>query len=167
MVQRCIEKIHSPTFGMLDDNDFMRRVAYVMSDFGRDTRNIGYGGIWQLSEIAFKDTLDTSAHLRLPGKYERIYKAYGIDWTTVKYTDLIKPFYSALAARLYMSNSPKLLPPTSDVQEQAMHWKFQYMRGSGDIENFKRKTYELKDGKGRPKAPGDEGARSGRGRECG
>ena len=39
------------------------------------------------------------------------------------------------------------------------------MRGSGDIEIFKRKTYELMDGKGRPKAPGDEGCRSGRGRD--
>ncbi len=98
MVQHCIEKIHSPVFGMLDDNDFMRRVADVMSDFGREMK---YGGIWQVSEIAFEDTKDTRAHRRLPGKYQRIYQAYRIDWEQVKYSDLIKPFYSALAARLY------------------------------------------------------------------
>ncbi len=143
MVQLCIEKIHSPVFGMIDDNDFMRRVAYVMSDFGREMNNIGYGGIWQLSEIAFEDTKDTRAHKRLPGKYQRIYQAYRIDWEKVKYSDLIKPFYSALAARLYMSNFPELIPPAHDLEAQAMQWKFKYMRGSGDIERFKAKSLGL------------------------
>ncbi len=120
MVQLCIEKIHSPFFGMLDDNDFMRRVAYVMSDFGREMK---HGGILQVSEIAFEDTKDARALTRLPAKYQIIYQAYRIDWEKVKHSDL-KPFYSALAARLYMSNFPERIPPAHDLEAQAMQWRF-------------------------------------------
>ena len=37
-------------------------------------------------------------------KYKQIWKAYKIDCT---YKDLDKPFYSALAARLYLPNFPE------------------------------------------------------------
>lgn len=142
VVEQCIENLKSPTFNMLDDNDFMRRVAYVMSDFGKSMR--GNGGIWQVSMTAFKDTMDTSAHSLLLSKYERILNAYGIDWTTVKYDDLKKPFYSALAARLYLSNFKELIPPPHRVDEQAKYWKFKYMRGEGNMDTFKEKVAELK-----------------------
>ena len=142
VVQLCIEKLKSPIFDMLDDNDFMRRVAYVMSDFGESMS--GNGGIWQVSMTAFKDTMDTSAHYSLPRKYKKIWKAYGIDWTSVKYSDLNKPFYSALAARLYLSNFAELIPPPHRVDEQAEYWKFKYMRGAGNMNTFKEKVAELK-----------------------
>ena len=126
---------------MLDDNNFLRRVAYVMSDFGRNMK--GGGGIWQLPYMAFEDTMDTRAHARLPHKYERIWDAYGIDWKSVKYKDLDEPFYSALAARLYLSNFPKHIPPADQVNEQAKYWKFQYMQGKGDFQSFLNKVSEL------------------------
>ena len=141
VVEECIEKLRSPIFGMLDDNDFMRRVAHVMSDCGRNMKE--GGGIWQLSLTAFEDTKDTRAHYSLPNKYQRIWKAYGIDWTTVKYDDLKMPFYSALAVRLYLSNFSKHIPPSHQVSEQAEYWKFQYMRGSGDMKMFRDKVLEL------------------------
>lgn len=137
----CIEKLGSPLFDMPDDNDFMRRVAYVMSDFGRETN--GNGGIWQLSTMAFEDTMDTRAHYSLPRKYNKIWKAFGIDWTSVKYHDLNKPFYSALAARLYLSNFAEYIPPPHKISEQAEYWKFKYMRGKGDLLKFKQKVLEL------------------------
>ena len=139
VVDLCIEKLKSPVFNMPDETDFMRRVAYVMSDFGREVK--GTGGIWQLSMTAFEDTMDTRAHYRLPPKYKKIWKAFGIDWTLVKYDDLNKPFYSALAARLYLSNFPEYIP--HQVSEQAEYWKFKYMRGKGDMQKFTEKVLKL------------------------
>ena len=68
-----------------------------------------------------------------------------IDWKSVKYKDLDKPFYSALAARLYLSNSPKHIPPAHQVNEQAKYWKFQYMQGQGDLQSFLNKVSELEE----------------------
>jgi hypothetical protein len=39
----------------------------------------------------------------LKKKYEIIKKELGIDWTKVKWEDLRKPLYSALAARLLLT----------------------------------------------------------------
>jgi hypothetical protein len=141
VVQLCIEKLKSPVFNMPDDNDFMRRLAYFMSDYGREMN--GHGGIWQLSTTAFEDTMDTRAHYSLPRKYKKIWKAFKIDWKSVKYQDLNKPFYSALATRLYLSNFNESIPPPHQVDEQAEYWKFMYMRGEGDMLMFKQKVLEL------------------------
>jgi len=113
----------------------------VMSEFGKE--RLHSGGIWQLSLTAFKDTQDFDAHRRLPGKYKRIMEAYNIDWMSVTYSDLEKPFYSALAARLFLSNNPEEIP--HGVQEQAMYWKYSYMRGAGQgsVEFFIKKVKEL------------------------
>ena len=142
IVELCIQKLKSPLFNMPEDNEFMKRVAYVMSEFGRDMKN--NGGIWQVTPAAFEDTMDTRAHKRLPGKYERIFKAFGIDWNSVQYKDLDKPFYSALAARLYLSNFPEYIPPVHQLHDQALYWKLKYMAGSGDIQRFIEKINELK-----------------------
>ena len=141
IVELCIEKLKSPKFRMLDDNHFLKRVAYVMSEFGRNMKN--NGGIWQVSPTAFEDTMDTRAHKRLPGKYERILDAFGIDWKSVTYKDLDKPFHSALAARLYLSNYPEHIPPAHQIQDQARYWKFKYMAGIGDLQFFIDKVHEL------------------------
>ena len=52
-----------------------------------------------------------------------------IDWTTVQWVDLRKPLYSALAARLFLSNVPSAIP--SGLQEQAAYWKNYYNTSSG------------------------------------
>ena len=96
-----------------------------------------------MTPTAFEDTMDTRAHKRLPGKYQRILKAFNIDWKSVSYEDLDKPFYSALAARLYLSNYPEHIPPAHQIDNQAEYWKFKYMAGSGDIQYFKDKVHEL------------------------
>lgn len=142
IVELCIQKLKSPVFNMPDDNEFMKRVAYVMSEFGRNMKD--YGGIWQVTPAAFEDTMDTRAHKRLPRKYEQIFKAFNIDWKSVRYKDLDKPFYSALAARLYLSNYPEYIPPAHQLYDQASYWKFKYMAGSGDIQSFMEKVNELK-----------------------
>ena len=141
VVDLCIQKLNS--WNPKNNNGFLRRVAYVVSEFGKNVKTTESGGIWQVSRIAFQDTLDTSAHSRLPYKYEQIWKLYGIDWKSVNYKDLDKSFHSALAARLYLSNFPESIPPAHQVKEQAEYWKFKYMRGSGDVQQFIKKVKEL------------------------
>ena len=114
-----------------------------MSDFGRNTKNTESGGIWHVSYAAFQDTLNTIAYSRLVNKYEQIWKLYRIDWRSVNYKDLDKPLYSALAARLFLSNFPEYIPPAHQVEDQAEYWKFKYMRGSGDVQHFIEKVKEL------------------------
>lgn len=116
----------------------MYRAAY-MSKFGDQVD--GNGGIWQLSNIAFEDTMDTRGRQILPLKYLKIWQAYGILWKKVKYRDLKKPFYSALGARLYLSNFEEPIP--RKVSGQAQYWKFKYTRGDGDMPTFEQKSSEL------------------------
>ena len=141
VVDLCIKKLKNKKFGMLDDNNFMRRIAYVMSDFGNNIQD--NGGIWQVPYSAFVDTMDPSAHKRLPQKYQNIQEAYGIDWRSVVYKDLEKPFYSALAARLYLSNFPRLIPPAHQLEKQAKQWQNYYMSGEGDYQVFVDKVKDL------------------------
>jgi hypothetical protein len=142
VVHLCIEKIKSTVPSLPEDNDFMRRVAYVMSDCSRV--NSGSGGIWQLSRTAFEDTMDTVAHDGLlPIKLEKIKQALSIDWRKVEYQDLDKPFYSALGARLFLSNDPDYIPPAQQVRRQAEYWNSKYMMGKGDIHTFEQKVLSM------------------------
>ena len=129
VVEACISKMaNSEILGLPDDNGLMRRIAYVMSRDGKNMKSDG--GIWQVSEFGFKDTKEDSAHYRLPSKWARINQAFGIDWPAVKRRDLEKPFYSALAARLYLSNFSERIPLANKIADQAWYWKYFYMRGS-------------------------------------
>ena len=142
VVELCIEVITSSTLNLPDDNHFMKRVAYVMSGFGRALP--GSGGIWQLSRTAFEDTMDTVSHDGLlPIKLKKIKEVFEIDWRSVQYHELDKPFYSALAARLYLSNHPEYIPPEHQVREQAEYWNSKYMMGKGDIHIFEQKVLSM------------------------
>ena len=140
IVELCIEKLRSPKLNMTDDNHFLKRVAYVMSEFGKNMKI--NGGIWQVSPTAFEDTKNIRAHKCLPEIYEQILEAYDIDWKNVRYKDLDKPFYSALAARLYISHYSEI-PPAYLIENQAYYWKYKYMAGVGDLQFFIDKVYEL------------------------
>ncbi|XP_072041415.1 A disintegrin and metalloproteinase with thrombospondin motifs 6-like [Amphiura filiformis] len=94
------------------DNNFLRRIAYVESRDGTDpnTYRAGYdGGIWQVDLTEFQDTQNTAAHPALVAKFNQIQQAFGINWQRVQWSDLRKPLYSAIAARLFLSNKPQLV----------------------------------------------------------
>ena len=76
---------------------------------------------------------------------DQIKAKLGIDWTMVKWTDLEKPLFSALAARLYLARLKEAIP--SDVPCQAKYWKKHYntVNGSGTVEKF---INDVKQGKG-------------------
>jgi len=99
----------------------------VESQFGthKDTFRKGYnGGIFQVDLIGFKDTQNVKSHPGLKTKFAKIQKAFGIDWNKVTWKDLRKPLYSAIAARLYLSNKPGAIP--TSLNKQAEYWKEYY-----------------------------------------
>ena len=123
------------------DNQLLRRIAYVESKDGTDsnTYRSGYhGGIWQVDEVGFRDTQDTSAHPALSGKFVKIHEIFDIDWRQVQWEDLRKPLYSGLAARLFLSNIPFDIPMASDIEAQGQYWKTYYNTadGAGTVDKF-------------------------------
>ena len=55
-------------------------------------------------------------------------KYFNIDWRRVERVHLAIPMYSAIAARLYLSNFPEFIPPEYSVEEQADYWWNIYMK---------------------------------------
>ena len=123
-----IGSVHqSGAFG--DDNDLLRRIAFTETRDGTraDTYRDGYhGGIWAVDENVFMMTKDTIQNRRLPAKHQQIQLHYGIDWSTVPWTELRKPLYSALAARLVLYIAPEVIPPTDDLPAQGQFWASHY-----------------------------------------
>lgn len=106
----------------------MKRIAHVMSNYGKPSFALETdGGIWQVSIFAFRDTYDTKTHIRLPRKYAALRHLYGVEWTNIRRDHLAIPMYSAIAARLYLSNFAKAIPPAYKVEEQADYWWDIYM----------------------------------------
>ena len=127
IVEACLQRLKACSI-FLEDNEFMRRVAYVMSRDGNPPfRLYTDGGIWQVSVYAFKDTMDDNSHARLTIKYEKIFLYFGIKWKKVDRRLLAKPIYSALAARLYLSNFAEFIPPSYQHDHQANYWWDKYM----------------------------------------
>ena len=122
-----------------DDNELLRRIAYVETRDGvSDTTNIG--GIWAVSKEAFERTKSsTNTLLRL--KLTQISQSFGIKWRDVVLSNLSKPFYSALAARLVLFLAPRTIPSKTDIVAQAQFWKEYYRNGS--LDKFIGATNEL------------------------
>ena len=123
-----------------NDNQLLRRIAYVESKDGTDNtyRNGYYGGIWQVDEVGFNDTQDTASHPGLATKMDKFQEKLDIDWRTVRWQDLRRPLYSGLAARLFLSNKPAVIPCASDLSAQGEYWKVHYntSAGNGCVEKF-------------------------------
>ena len=130
-----------------DDNEMLRRIAYVETRDGSDsdTYNEGnYGGIWAVSEAAFNNTNDTSNAL-LALKHKQIVQHFGIDWGRVQFSELRKPIYSALAARLVLFAAPRAIPSRTNVTAQAQFWRENY-NFAGSVDDFIGATKELQGG---------------------
>jgi len=119
-----------------NDHDFLCRVAWVESKYGEasGTYRSGYhGGIWQVDEIAYDETV-TQKGLK---KYrDKIKAKLGIDWNDTEWEDLDKPLYSGLAARLFLARLSAPIP--TDLASQAQYWKTHYntSAGKGTVKKF-------------------------------
>lgn len=87
----------------------------------------GYnGGIWQVDEAIFDETMDVTTHPELTGIYADVFVAFGVNWTEVQWVWLRSPFYSALAARIYFEIVEENIPNIGDVEGQGQFWKRHY-----------------------------------------
>ncbi len=128
VVQAVVAKIE--TSGIFPtDNRLLRRIAYVESKDGTDSATCqrGYcGGIWQVDEFGFHDTQNTTSNPDLVDSHHAIAVQFGITWSTVEMGELLKPFYSGLAARLRLASVLEKIPLSSDIAAQAAYWKQHY-----------------------------------------
>ena len=121
------------------------KIAWVESRFGKDTLTFRpgyYGGIFQVDLRGFQATQDVRSHPGLSRKFRKIKDAFCIDWRLVRWSDLTKPLYSAIAARLFLSNKPGVIPYSLNLQ--ARYWKDKYNSryGKGTVEKFKKRWNE-------------------------
>lgn len=132
VVRAVVNRIQD-VFG--SDTQFLRRLAFVESRDGTDadTYRSGYhGGIWQVDESVFRDTQDTASHPELITSYEQIMNKFQVDWPSVQWTDLRKPLYSGLAARLFLLSINSSIP--CDVRGQAAYWMRYFNAAETEIE---------------------------------
>ncbi|CAH1777088.1 unnamed protein product [Owenia fusiformis] len=105
-----------------DDHGLLRLIARLETKFG-ESSTPGTGGLWKVSERAFEETHNKGKHIhtRIQTKDDLIEAQWGVDWSDITYRDLDKPFYSGLAARMFLSNDPSPIP--SDAYGQLEYWK--------------------------------------------
>ena len=91
----------------------------------------------QVDENMLLTTQSQAAKSYLQNNFIDIKSAFGIDWTQVTWQDLRMPFYSGLAARLYLHysgrNEQAGIP--RDLESQAKFW-VKYYRPAGDEDHF-------------------------------
>ena len=121
------------------DSRIIRRLAYAESRDGEDLRTFrrGYnGGIWQVDEEIFQETLNLVQAEEFKEIEERIYRSFSIRWHSVEWAELRIPLYSALAASIFFAHIS--IPNSGDVIGQARLWKSSaYNRDSRDtVDSF-------------------------------
>ncbi|XP_046558985.1 uncharacterized protein LOC124268023 [Haliotis rubra] len=119
VVQAAIDQIRDWCI-FSQDRLFLRRLAYVESKDGLDPktyRNGYYGGIWQVDESMFRQTIACPSAIR--HVCNDIQTNIGIDWPRVQWRDLLKPLYSGLAASLYIQlKQGNTIPGSVDAQSR-------------------------------------------------
>ncbi len=128
VVVASLAKISESRIFSKDDQQILRRIAFVETADGLDeTTYLGTnnnGGIWQLSEDKFDVTKSGTTSKTLMQKINDIFK---INWETTTWADLRKPFFSALASRLYLelvlAERGIEYPFSTDIPLQSQFWK--------------------------------------------
>ena len=143
VVKRVIEVIGSLAM-FPNDHGFLRRIAYVETKDGLLGGAL-LGGIWRVSREMLIDSQRIMAHGQLIRKHEIIRQQLNIDWPEVVWSDLQKPIYSGLAARLFLSNNPRPIPET--LERQSNYWKINYNPGCPlHSEDFERDVMNWEQG---------------------
>ncbi|KAH3785095.1 uncharacterized protein LOC127840958 isoform X2 [Dreissena polymorpha] len=118
-----------------DDRRFLRRLAYVESQDGTAPRTFqsgNYGGIWQVDEREFNETLHQPS---LANKYQIIRNVMGIDWPSVTWQELRKPLYSGIAAALFTILKTGSTGVSWKSEEQGIFWSNNF-HGGRPANNF-------------------------------
>ena len=120
-----------------DSNQLLRRIAYVETHDGSDPEAFNEGnsgGIWAVRQDAFTRT-QIGNDSNLIQKREQIMVNFGINWEVVHWSELNKPFYSALAARLVLLIVTQSIPTDTDLTAQAQFWRENY-KSDGSVADF-------------------------------
>ena len=136
VVQAVIDKMEHLGFGFENDHSFIRRLAYVETQDGRNVDQHHVGGIWAMNQMKL-DILNTSEvldNIKINGECEPI----EIDkLLTEKYMTI--PLYSGMGARLYLEH---LITNDnyniSDINIQAYLWFAKYRTGNLTVDDYKR-----------------------------
>ena len=130
-----------------DHSKLLQRIAYVETQDGSDREAFKEGmngGMWAVREDIFTRT-QISRNLLLVRKREQIMLIFGINWKAVRWSELSKPLYSALAAQLVLFNAQDSIPSDSDVVAQAHFWRENY-NADGVIHDFINAAERLEGG---------------------
>lgn len=124
VVDKCIETLRTT----LDDGfdyEYLRRLAFVMSRDGDPLYPLHIdGGIWQVSQYAFRETKLIQGTKLL----DQCEELLGVKWNKMSRIKLEKPIFSAVAARLYLSTIvDDIIPPVDDILGQQEYWWRHYM----------------------------------------
>ena len=120
-----------------DTNRLLRRIAYAETRDGVDiaTYRPGYdGGIWQVDELVFLRTQDTDTYPELEPLLRRILQLTSLDWLALPWNELRRPFFSGMAASIYLAVLPEDIPGPGDIAGQARYWKQFYNSDPLDTE---------------------------------
>ena len=146
VVQACIALITQPGI-FTQDQQLLRRIAYVETRDETDpdtyAGNNDGGGIWQLSEMKYLATKTVNQQL-----LQDITIHFNIDWTATVWSDLRKPLFSALAARLYFEVITAEIPLSPDISAQGNYWATYYTSSGGTQTEFVNAVNELTDTEG-------------------
>lgn len=77
-------------------------------------------------------------HPELTDIYSRVLGTFGVNWTAeVQWVDLRRPFFSALAARIYFEIVEENIPNIGDLESQGQFWKRHFNSNPQDtVQNF-------------------------------
>lgn len=147
VVQASIDKISQSAVFSVDDQQMLRRIAYVETRDGSDpltySSNTNHGGIWQVSEAKYFATKNTGSNAQLQQQVQEILLNFNIDWLATNWSDLRRPFYSALAARLYMQVIMESIPLASNVADQGSYWSLLFTSSRGTEADYVNAVREL------------------------
>ena len=134
VVKATADKIReSGIFG--DDHDFLRRMAKVESDNGRE---MGLGGIWRVDFGILKDMdkfiLSQQETPTLQSQFEEHFCfSWSANVTPIEYRAMDVPLYSALTVMVYLSSIGQNI--SQNIEQQAKFWT-KYLNRNGDKQEF-------------------------------
>lgn len=112
---------HSGIF--TDDYGALQRIAWLETQYGQNQltyRPWHDGGIWNINQTGFSTLNVSSQHVAM------IQNEFCFNWNEVVWTDLRKPLYSALAARLLIHQLSSGGVVSQDTSTQAQMWLNMY-----------------------------------------
>lgn len=120
MVNKALTRSLQPVF--MGDNHFIQRIAIVEKAMNRTSKE---GGLWNVDKCAFEATqAKRKENRQLAALHKTVRRTFGVTWSKIKYSDLRRPLYSVLAARIFLEMTKHSIP--RGLKNQARFWLESY-----------------------------------------